>query len=1016
MVSCLAIFTRLALKFVPGSEHDLEHQGDYSNERFTASGNLVDLDDAIDAFQTGLQIIPQHIDLPRWLSKLGIALWNRSERTGTRLQNLAASFGSRFKHTGDLADLDESIAFRQWSVRVTPEGHKDLQKRLFTLGAYLQLRSQRLGNLKDIEEAIAIQKKLVLLTPEEHPDMPMMLTYLSSYFHVHFGITENLDYLAQAIALRQRALLLTPEGHLDLPIRLNCLGSSFQTRYDSTRNLADLAEAITLHEKSLLLTPEGDVKLRERLNYLSSPLQIRFQDLGNLDDLSKAMALRQKALQLTPEGHSDLPIILTALGTSFGDRFHREGNLEDLAEAISLLERALVLTPQGHETQPLVLTALGSCYHFRFERSEDLAELRDIPGIGESGEEVEDGLGRAILLLQGAVELTIAGDAFLASRLYLLSTFLYSRVTQTNDPDDIEACFSTFERAALCEHGPPRVRLDAAVDWARLLQRFFPSSSDTLKTFNTAVGLIEVTAGLKQTVQLRYTHLQNISWLPLEAAAAACALERPDKALEWLDQGRCLVWGQLTNLRTPLDDLRSHDPALAQVVIQVSTQLDRAGSSRMESTLGMELPEKIALGAEARNHLNLAQRWGDLLNEVRAILGFEAFLKPLSCSTLLRRLPDTGVVVVINMTAARCDAIALLPGNDQPRHIPLPTFTLAKCNQYKHILDCRVTLGLPRERGGVHDSPPVDKSSERAFGPARRNRKEHGVRGVLRCLWGELVKPILEALKISKTSASVLPRIWWCPTGSLSFLPIHAAGIYGENDSDCLIDYAVSSYIPTVAALIDRVKASRSINKVVSGIFLTSQPHPSGASPIPGTTQEVRSIHSMATKNGVRVEALEGDAVTIDKCLESMEAYSIIHLACHASQNATDPLESRFLFHSGSLRLGRIIQQSLRNADLAFLSACQTSTGQEKLSDEAVHLAAGMLAAGYRRVVATMWAIGDTHAPAVARDFYQYLWSHGREEGGGGCDGKDSAYALHYAAQQLRLRLDDSEQSLLAWI
>ncbi|KAJ2930106.1 hypothetical protein H1R20_g6978, partial [Candolleomyces eurysporus] len=70
------------------------------------------------------------------------------------------------------------------------------------------------------------------------------------------------------------------------------------------------------------------------------------------------------------------------------------------------------------------------------------------------------------------------------------------------------------------------------------------------------------------------------------------------------------------------------------------------------------------------------------------------------------------------------------------------------------------------------------------------------------------------------------------------------------------------------------------------------------------------------------------------------------------------------------------MQKDLKNADLAFLSACQTSAGEQKLSEEAVHLAAGMLAAGYRRVVATMWAIGDRHAPEVAKDFYDYLFAH----------------------------------------
>jgi CHAT domain-containing protein len=105
--------------------------------------------------------------------------------------------------------------------------------------------------------------------------------------------------------------------------------------------------------------------------------------------------------------------------------------------------------------------------------------------------------------------------------------------------------------------------------------------------------------------------------------------------------------------------------------------------------------------------------------------------------------------------------------------------------------------------------------------------------------------------------------------------------------------------------------------------------------------------------------------------------------------------------------------QNLKNADLAFLSACQTSTGEERLSEEAVHLAAGMLAAGYQRVVATMWAIKDSHAPEVARDFYDYLLAHQHDNG---FDGSQSAFALHHAVQKLRQRLDNSSALLLAWI
>ena len=110
------------------------------------------------------------------------------------------------------------------------------------------------------------------------------------------------------------------------------------------------------------------------------------------------------------------------------------------------------------------------------------------------------------------------------------------------------------------------------------------------------------------------------------------------------------------------------------------------------------------------------------------------------------------------------------------------------------------------------------------------------------------------------------------------------------------------------------------------------------------------------------------------------------------------------------------MQKNLKNADLAFLSACQTSTGEETLSEEAVHLAAGMLAAGYHRVAATMWSIGDQHAPEVARDFYDYLLAHQGAIGEGGFDGSQSAYDLHHAIQKLRQRIDNSSKSLLAWI
>ncbi|TFY69727.1 hypothetical protein EVG20_g3025 [Dentipellis fragilis] len=82
------------------------------------------------------------------------------------------------------------------------------------------------------------------------------------------------------------------------------------------------------------------------------------------------------------------------------------------------------------------------------------------------------------------------------------------------------------------------------------------------------------------------------------------------------------------------------------------------------------------------------------------------------------------------------------------------------------------------------------------------------------------------------------------------------------------------------------------------------------------------------------------------------------------------------------------------NAAFAFLSACQTSAGDEALSDEAVHLAAGMQMAGYRSVVATMWSIKD--GPTVASEFYRRIFDNGRP------DCTRATHALHDAVIHLR--------------
>lgn len=202
----------------------------------------------------------------------------------------------------------------------------------------------------------------------------------------------------------------------------------------------------------------------------------------------------------------------------------------------------------------------------------------------------------------------------------------------------------------------------------------------------------------------------------------------------------------------------------------------------------------------------------------------------------------------------------------------------------------------------------------------------------------------------------------------------------------------VSSYTPTLTAILDR-KARRSERPIGKYQVLgVSQPMTPGLSALPFTKVEIETILQLRD-NRLDFHWLNDKDATRDIVLHHMEKCNWIHLACHGTQNGT---ESAFHLADGELTLQHIMESSLPHAELAVLSACQTAMGDQKLPEEALHLAAGMLMAGYDSVVATMWSIADSDGPIVAKEFYRYLMN----EGGG--DSTKSAYALHHAVKKLR--------------
>jgi CHAT domain-containing protein len=213
----------------------------------------------------------------------------------------------------------------------------------------------------------------------------------------------------------------------------------------------------------------------------------------------------------------------------------------------------------------------------------------------------------------------------------------------------------------------------------------------------------------------------------------------------------------------------------------------------------------------------------------------------------------------------------------------------------------------------------------------------------------------------------------------------------------------ISSYTPTLSALLE---SSNRITNSVFKLLSVIQPSAPGVTSIPSTKQELECIGRLiGDRDHVILNGQEG---TKGQVMKAMEDCNWAHLACHGAQRQDEPTKSGLILEDGHLTLEEITKINLPQAEFAYLSACQTTTGEERLSDEAVHIAGGMLLAGYRGVVATMWSIQDDLAPYIADEFYRRIMG-----GEGRPDNRGAAEALHFAVERLRKRGD---VPLTSWI
>ncbi|KAF8998833.1 CHAT domain-containing protein [Cyathus striatus] len=555
-----------------------------------------------------------------------------------------------------------------------------------------------------------------------------------------------------------------------------------------------------------------------------------------------------------------------------------------------------------------------------------------------------------------------------------------------------------FSWAARASSARPTVRFQAATEWANAAEEC--QSETYIDALACGLDLLPALAwvGNRMPVQYRMLSSQS-STLASRAAAYAIGKGELHKAVSYLEMGRNVLWSQALQFRVGgkepkyreglnegeflagyisrqvHDDMHDYNPeeirervdrlplevlgslqsmqGILHVIRQRMVELN--GEEKVTRDLGQLLKLKEEFGDvydEASLH-HAAARWealrknlqslGDALSTRESLdwLGDEQFVK----------LLEQGPVVIINAYNVDCDALVIsCAAGDRTatlRHVPLPEMSGDLALAWAETL-----------REGVYD-----------FGTDQILREEFEgdvLIPVLQGLWQEMVLPIIDSLR---KHGELKERVWWYPTGALTFLPIHAAGPY-ENSEPGLQELLASSYTPTLNSLVRACKAAdEPLHFLAVGMPATSD-----LAPLSNVKGELAAIQKHFDSQLEKLTILTSEDATVYKVSNALLQHTWLHFACHADQNDEYPFHSAFFMHDGPLRLSKLMRLDLTRVQFAYLSACLTAAGDAALPDECIHLAAGMQFSGVRSLIATMWSVYDEIAVRTTRRVYHHLF------------------------------------------
>ena len=962
-----------ALPILPPGGRLMPHM-DYASalySRFQCSGDISDLNNAIYQYRTIVDSSPP-------------------ENKPTSYCNLANALLSRFKLGNDPKDLELSIEHLSVALGSMSEGHPDRLFALSCLSTALIRRFESFGDAEDIETAVKNLKSTLVLRSAQDALQHVAFFDLADALVLRYKLHSDLPDLELAIKHYRTALDLLPIGYENEGIFLDNLGNALFLRFSSLGSLDDLDEAIQKYFCALEIHSEDLTRRVATLDALGACLDVRFERFGDHQDLHTAIDLYDEALIGASQDHPSRGTVLTRSASRLERRFRLFGGIADLHRSISYCREALELLAPDHPDRVISYRTLASSLLLRFEDTGDEIDLDEaslVCSTCENMQYISDPSRAACNLLLARISKTrvlpwdlkdlepifqhlcIAKDLCtlsnpLISDVYAeLASAHYLRFLRKQRPCDLHEAYGLHELSMNVASGSLWPALRASLQWVNDAEIYGHRSG--VDAYRCALRLVNRhILGLRSAELRQRLARKHGPGLAYGGASFALRFESPVEAIEALEGGRSVLWSQLVRGKTCLDELRLTGElggSLADDFERLSFQLKcLSGASEASKDTKPLLKEREAVVAQ-----------------IRRLEGFGSFLRSASFSDLEKAAID-GPIVVLNANQHTCDALIVLSGM-LPIHVPLSRTTPNEISR-------------------------MARRFRELSGNIVRWKDEMSLEHLLVELWNVVVSPIIQHLLPHSPKGS---RLWWCPTGVFTSIPLHAAGRCRQG-APSLSRVYVSSYAPTLEALI-RARSTpaheaprpRCANKLLKR-KTSKQPL---ANPMTLMTPTIVAIGHTASDEtsheldhlrncippSVPFRRIEGEEVTSDAVRAAFREPVWLHLACPASLNVRLPCRSGFTTKDGRLSLYDI-SGARPLAEFAFLSG-QCNRWEDTEQEERMHLAASLQYSGIRSVIGTLWPVDDEVMQRVTAAFYEKVIP----KAGGSMHYTNTAQSLHEA-------------------